>query len=388
MPSSAPGIPVTYYHSIGTHPRPRPKAFLSMSRELFEAQILEFRRLGYETIDLHALHAHVSGTKVLSGRHVVLTFDDGFLDNWTTVFPLAKRHGFKFTVVVNPEFVDPRPIVRPTLDDVWAGKVREQDMEWWGMMSWEEMRIMEASGLVDIQSHALTHTWHHADPEVIDFHRPDGPYHWLVWNAHPETKPFFYSDYREELVPYGTPVHRFRKSIEARRWIPDPRHGAAVVAHVAAHGGKAFFSREGWKAELLALHARVRAELGDQGRFEDDAEHEARIREEVVTSKRIIEEKLGKRVDFICWPGGGETDFARRIALEAGYLATTKGTRVNRPGGDPSHISRVAPWGPDRLPAAFNWWLFRAQMERGRGERGPSALAVGLLSRLRRAAVA
>ena len=386
MSEPAPGIPVTYYHSVGDHPRPRPKSFLTMETAFFEAQIFELGRLGYATTDLRAGHDHVSGRKILSGKHVVLTFDDGFLDNWTTVFPLAKKHGFKFTVVVNPEFVDPRPIVRPTLEDVWSGKIRQEDLEWWGMMSWDEMRLMEASGLVDIQSHALTHTWHHAGPEVIDFHHPDGPYHWLVWNAHPETKPFFYSDYREDLVSYGTPVHRFRKSIQARRWIPDARHGAAVIEHVGANGGKSFFDRAEWKAELLAVHSRVRAALGDQGRFETDAEHEARIREEVAGSKRIIEEKLGKRVEFICWPGGGETELARRIALESGYLATTKGTAVNRPGGDPSHISRVASWFPGRAPDFLKWWMFRGQMERGRGDRTPAALFCGALSRLRKSA--
>lgn len=387
MSNTALGIPVTYYHSVGDHPRPRPKSFLTYPIRFFEEQIRELQRLGYRTIDLRQLHDHVSGRKVLAGRNVVLTFDDGFLDNWTTVFPLARKLGFRFTVVVNPEFVDPRPIVRPTMEDVWSGKIRQEELEWWGMMSWDEMRIMEASGLVDIQSHALTHTWHHADPEVIDFHRPDGPYPWLVWNAHPETKPFFYGGYREELVPYGTPVHRFRKSIQARRWFPDPRHGEAVVTHVAANGGKAFFERPRWKDELLALHAKVRSDLGDQGRFETDAEHEARIRDEVVTSKRIIEEKLGKRVDFICWPGGGETDLARRIALEAGYLATTKGTAVNRPGGDPSHISRVAPWIPGPLPDWLKWWMFRGQLERGEGRLTPASLLCSALSRLRKAAV-
>lgn len=386
MSKKAPGITVTYYHSVGDHPSTRPKSFLTMETALFEAQILELRRLGYDTVDLRQLHDHVSGRKVLAGRKVVLTFDDGFLDNWTTVFPLAKKLGFRFTVVVNPEFVDPRPIVRPTMEDVWSGRIRQEDLEWWGMMSWDEMRIMEASGLVDIQSHALSHTWHHADPEVIDFHRPQGPYHWLIWNAYPETKPFFYSNYREELVPYGTPVHRFRKSIQARRWFPDSRHGEAVVAHVAINGGKDYFNRNNWKFELLKLHERVRAELGDRGRFETDAEHESRIREEVVSSKRIIEEKLGKRVDFICWPGGGETGLARRIALEAGYLATTKGVAVNRPGGDPSHISRVASWFPGRAPDWLKWWMFRGQMERGRGEQTPAALFCSVLSRWRRAA--
>jgi peptidoglycan/xylan/chitin deacetylase (PgdA/CDA1 family) len=385
MNDNTKGITVTYYHSIGDHRGKRAKSYLSMPLGLFESQIIALDEMGYRTVNLVQLHEHVSGKTMLSGRNIVLTFDDGFLDNWTTVFPLAKKHGFRFTIFVNPDFVDPRPIVRPTLEDVWSGKIRQENLEWWGMMSWEEMRLMEASGLVDIQSHALTHTWHHAGPEVVDFHHPDGPYHWLVWNAHPETKPYFYSDYREGLVPYGTPVHRFRKSIQARRWIPDPRHGAAVIEHVGANGGRAFFDRAEWKAELLAVHSRVRAELGDQGRFETDIEHEARIREEVAGSKRIIEEKLGKRVDFICWPGGGETELARRIALESGYLATTKGTAVNQPGGDPSHISRVAPWIPGPLPEALKWWMFRGQFERGEGRLTPAALLCSLLSRLKKA---
>jgi len=40
-------------------------------------------------------------------------------------------------------------------------------------------------------------------------------------------------------------------------------------------------------------------------------------------SRRIIEEKLSRPVEFVCWPGGGRNETVKRIAREVGYLATT-----------------------------------------------------------------
>jgi len=340
---------------------------------------------GYHTVFLDQVYAYVCGSRVLKTDEVCLTFDDGFLDNWVYVYPLAKRLGFRFTVFVNPEFVDPRGLVRPNLNDVMEGTVAEKDLEWWGYLSWPEMRLMEKSGLVDIQSHALTHTWYPSSSEVVDFHHPGDSYHWLTWNAFPETKPFFLSDFDETKVPYGTPVHASKKAIQARRFFPDNRIAAYLAAHVAGRGERAFFQCRTWRDELHRVWKRLLELHGDRGHFETKEEHEARVRNEVCKSKSTIEKALGKKVRFLCWPGGGETPLARRLALEAGYLGTTKGTALNRPGNDPSHISRVSPWFGAPLPEWFKWWLFEGQLDRARGVISPCGVTACALAAMRKA---
>ena len=54
----------------------------------------------------------------------------------------------------------------------------------------------------------------------------------------------------------------------------------------------------------------------------------------------MIEQQLNKRVDFLAWPGGGNSSLLQQLAQEAGYKATTKGTQPNLPGVNPSAVQR------------------------------------------------
>ena len=56
---------------------------------------------------------------------------------------------------------------------------------------------------------------------------------------------------------------------------------------------------------------------------------EARLPEELAESKRVIEARIGRRVDFLSYPIGGYTPAAQAVAREAGYRAactTNRGT--------------------------------------------------------------
>ena len=63
------------------------------------------------------------------------------------------------------------------------------------------------------------------------------------------------------------------------------------------------------------------------GRFESDEEIVERYRYELIESKKILEEKLSKEIGFLCWPGGGYNDLSLKIAIEAGYRASTIASR-------------------------------------------------------------
>lgn len=373
-------ISVLYYHSIADHKTYHPKAFLSLPTALFKQQMHILKEGKFTTVTLQDVYDYVSGQRALTGPEVVLTFDDGFLDNWVTVWPLAQKMGFKFTIFVNPEFVDPRDIVRPTLDDVWRGGVSAQELDWWGYLSWAELRKMEASGLVDIQSHALTHTWYPASDEIIDFHHPSDSYFWLGWNHDPASKPFWLTEYQEERVPYGTPVYRFQKSLLAQRYLPDPALSEYLVQAVANAGGKHFFAQANWRDLLHAKLREARQKFNDKGRYEDESEREARIRHELRESKRRIEAELQKEVRYLCWPGGSASDLGRHLAHQEGYWATTKGDTPNRPGTDPREISRISSWFGDTRWSTLKWFLFQGQLDRASNRRTLPALITKSLS--------
>src|SRR4030042_2945185 len=136
-------VPVLMYHSVGVQ---NPKwiwNFLTIPLKIFEDHLRTLKTKGFNTIDLTQLYDYVGKGKSIPSNSIVLTFDDGYLDNWVYAYPLLKKYGFKGTIFVNPQFVDPTEEYRPSIEDVWAGKAREEDLISHGFLSWREMREME-----------------------------------------------------------------------------------------------------------------------------------------------------------------------------------------------------------------------------------------------------
>ena len=70
---------------------------------------------------------------------------------------------------------------------------------------------------------------------------------------------------------------------------------------------------------------------------------EPEIREELETSKKLLEDVTGYEVDFLSIPNGAVNARIRRIGLECGYrYIFDSEVRVNRLGGSPAAIGRVA----------------------------------------------
>ena len=57
--------------------------------------------------------------------------------------------------------------------------------------------------------------------------------------------------------------------------------------------------------------------------MENDKEMIERYVKEIKESKKIIESKLNKKVNFLCWPGGGYNNISIEISKIAGYKAST-----------------------------------------------------------------
>lgn len=337
-------IPVLMYHSVGRVMRDWQRSLLTIPAHVFEDHLKWLGKAGYKTTDLCQLRRHVSGEMSLDPRTVVLTFDDGYLDNWTYVVPLLKKYKFTATVFVNPDFVDHRDVLRATIEDVWAGKMNEDDVEVRGFMSWRELRTASADGTLSIQSHGMTHTSHAVSSEVVDFHHPGDGYYWLDWNANPVDKPFYLLNPSASKVPWGTPIYRHGKSLEGARYFPNHDETVHLAHYVRSHGGADFFCRKNWSYLLFEELRKVRASSSVLGRAENPSERNERLRFELLESKRRLEASLGVTVSSFCWPGGAYDDIAFRLAKQI-YESISLGSRANHLsrnacGDDPSLISR------------------------------------------------
>ncbi len=338
------GIPVLMYHSVGRVMPDWHWAVLTLVASSFESHLKALARGGYTTVGLPELYEYVAKKRALPKRTIVLTLDDGYVDNWTYVVPLLRRYQFTATVLVTPEFVDPSDVVRPTLEDVWAGRVAEPDLAVRGFMSWKELAAASADGTLSVQSHALTHTWYPSGPEVVDFHHPGDAHYWLDWNATPSEKPYYLKNLGRTRVPWGMPVYVHAKSLQATAYRPDPGEAPYVVARAAEAGGERLFERADWRDVLKQAVADYRAQHGVRGAYETAPERRARFERELLESQRIIQQRLGTPVRHFVWPGGGYCDESLAIGLANYDSVTWSGTNRwdlrNRPGEDPRLVTR------------------------------------------------
>jgi len=130
------------YHSVAPEIKNWAYSFLSIAPDMFEDQISTLARAGFVTISLSELYEYMSGKGRIPPKAVVLTLDDGYLDNWVYAFPILRKYGFRATIYVSTDFVDRASAARPNLADVWDGRAKREDLEWRGFLCQDEMRRM------------------------------------------------------------------------------------------------------------------------------------------------------------------------------------------------------------------------------------------------------
>jgi len=316
------GVPILTFHSVR---RRRTEALgpggeLTMPDRPFERLLSGLRRQGYQGITCAELYAHLKAGAPLPKRPVLLTFDDGYLDNWSYVAPMLRRHGLRGTVFVATDFLHPDPeAVRPTVD-------QQPDAPERGYLSAAELRLLDQEGTLEVQSHTAGHGRLPVSGEVVDFHRPGARCWWLErGRGTPEQNSREESDALAGVVPWGAPVYRSEWASAARAIEPDPRLEQELCALVADGGGAAFFDRADWRQVL-----EQRVEAGRwQHREESEEQRHERILRDLGGAKQVLEGILGHEVPFFAWPGGGSSPWAVRIALdEVGYRATFGTNRV------------------------------------------------------------
>jgi len=128
---------ILMYHYISVPP-PGADAVrqdLSVSPEHLEEQLRYLREQGYVSITLYDLLLASQTGAPLPPKPVVLTFDDGYRDNYVHAFPLLQRYGFTATFFVIVAFID---------------------NEYPEYLTWNHVQEMAAAGM-DIQAHGYTH---------------------------------------------------------------------------------------------------------------------------------------------------------------------------------------------------------------------------------------
>ncbi|HDD23886.1 MAG TPA: polysaccharide deacetylase family protein [Chloroflexi bacterium] len=130
-------VPILMYHYVSELPPDADslRRDLTVSPEDFEAQLAYLAEAGYHPITLTDLTLYLTQGYPLPDKPVILTFDDGYADAYTVVFPLLLKYGFPGTFFV---------LATPT------------HFESPGYMTWKQMKEMSEAGM-DIQAHGRDH---------------------------------------------------------------------------------------------------------------------------------------------------------------------------------------------------------------------------------------
>jgi peptidoglycan/xylan/chitin deacetylase (PgdA/CDA1 family) len=101
-------VPILMYHYISEPPAGADaiRRDLSVSPADFEAHLAYLRQAGYQTISMKDLTYALSGHLTLPEKPVIISFDDGYRDNYEYAFPLLRKYGytgifFLFTQVID-----------------------------------------------------------------------------------------------------------------------------------------------------------------------------------------------------------------------------------------------------------------------------------------------
>ena len=79
------------------------RELISATPEMFDAQ-LQFLKRHYDVIDLVTLNDRLRNNSI-TGKELVITFDDGFSDNYSNAFPLLKSHGIPGVFFVSTGYI-------------------------------------------------------------------------------------------------------------------------------------------------------------------------------------------------------------------------------------------------------------------------------------------
>jgi hypothetical protein len=316
-------IPIIYYHSVAKQVNKNwLNNFLTVKLVYFEDLI---KYLIYKKYRFVFLDEYFDMRMKNSGRDkklVCLTFDDGYLDNYVFVYPVLKKHKLKATIFVSPEYVQDNDVVRPTLENVWGNEMAVCDLPSVGYVSWSELRLMQKSENVDIQSHTLTHTKYYVSDKIREFHHPRSNYLYPISNIFPSKKPYCMTDPEfARLIPWGTPFFEEKSAIIARRMTINEKFEKECVEILRKSDWSSYSFNEN-HSKINALYQSYRSAKKLIIHTENNSEIAVRVHRELRDSKLILEAKLGKSITHCCWPHGDYNDYAHQAAIEEGYHST------------------------------------------------------------------
>lgn len=144
-------LPILMYHSIPEELCGGPCSHydLRITVDAFRQQMKYLKDRAFNVISIDEyLQARMTDSK-LPPRPVVITFDDGYRDNYTNAYPVLKEFGFKAEIFLAVDYIDTGSSADFLSDRVGITR----DIQF---LSWPQIREMSENGIT-FGSHTMSH---------------------------------------------------------------------------------------------------------------------------------------------------------------------------------------------------------------------------------------
>ena len=324
-----------HYPSFVYSPTPAPLTgreapafmFHTIRSDEFEAQLRFLSANGYHTPTLDEFHRFLVGQAPLPASSVLLTFDDVERGLLTRGVPLLRKYGFRCAAFLAPgRIAEEQP--RTTTGKAWP--------------SWQDVREMVDSGVVDVGSHTLSHASVFVGDRLTGFVHP-GVFVDGLGLDNPMVRRDGSDVFLDQL---GAPLFPIASRLgEQIRFFDDESVRRKCVRFVAEQGGEAFFRESTWRERLTDKWRSLSSGLDKHSHQETAAEQREAILYEMTESRRLLEQKIGRPVLDFAYPWTIGSNLAIELSRTAGYRTNfwgpLHGVRINQFGQDPFRVARI-----------------------------------------------
>jgi peptidoglycan/xylan/chitin deacetylase (PgdA/CDA1 family) len=240
---------------------------IEISPEFLEKIILFLKNQHYQFVSLDEAYEILIGKKKIERNFVAFTFDDGYIDSLTLAYPIFKKYSVPYTIFINTAFPD------------------RKAMLWWYSLN----ELLDKNNVIEFALNGKEYTFTCSDTLTKDMIFS------LIKNIITRlSKEDFCNSVSKIFESYG--INPFQKTKELTlNWeqIQDISKDPLVTigAHTINH-------------------------------FQLNELNESSAREEIAGSKRLLESKIGKPVEYFAYPFGTNQEVGNRefrLAKECGF---------------------------------------------------------------------
>lgn len=130
---------LNYHDIVGAEGAKPPFNAMDVSVDHLEEQLVWLKKNGYDIISVQRLLDAAAGKDSIPQKAVLLTFDDGYQSFYTRVLPLLKKYNYPATLA---------------LVGNWMDGTEKPDEPGKQLLTWDQVRELQESGLVEIASHS------------------------------------------------------------------------------------------------------------------------------------------------------------------------------------------------------------------------------------------